>query len=161
MATRFDISKAVARDAVAGYGGLPMRRKARLTPPEYRPGAMLDLEVRALPDARKRPGPRRRRTKFEKDVVANNLFKAMSDDLYQGRKTGPIGAALPESWNPVAKAKYRPDIAGDAFYDSGSVQEMNTLDTRLPKFDKQWGKVNGPDDPNPFPIEVSGKISLR
>jgi hypothetical protein len=150
---------AIERDSLSGFGGLRMRRKQKLSPANVPPSSLMDLKTTSLP--RRKAANRRRRVHFNEQTVANGLFKAEHDPLYQGKQEGPLGDTLPQSWDPIAKAAYRPDIASNSFQDSSTVQEMNTLDTAMPKLDQQWGKINTIERPLAFPIEISNQFTLR
>jgi hypothetical protein len=172
MPTAFKFPEAIRRDSVDGFGGLRMRkRKSELTNPQFKPADLLAVE--ADPLSAQQPSLSRV-SLMNEEAIANGIFKAEHHDLYQGFQKGKLvegsvgPGVLPESWNPVEKAKYDPVLAGNAFADSGKGQEQNNMrDKKTPAFDKQWaykkGKgslMNPSDQPNPFPIQNSHRIAF-
>jgi len=107
-----------------------------------------------------------RHTRFDAANVSNGLFKAKSDNIYQGFKESTTYNRLPLQWDPVGEATIRPEVAGSAYNNGdGYVQYDENLDKKEPKLGQQWrrgkGKFLSPDDPNPFPIRNNPKMVLK
>jgi hypothetical protein len=170
MPTAFKFPEAIARGSLDGYGGLLLRKKSKLTRPQFTPSDLMDLDVKPITT---RAPHLTRVTKMNEETVANGLFKAEHHDLYQGKQKGKLveggsgPGVLPESWNPVEKSKYDPVVGGDAFQDSGHSQEQNNMrDKKTPDWGSQWDYKKdskswlNPNQPNPFPVSESHRIAF-
>ena len=104
--------------------------------------------------------------RFNAKTIANGEFKADTDALYQGYKTGTVDDRLPLAFDPVGRAMTRQDVAGGSYNrDDGYVADNESHpETRVPNLEPQWQgprSIVTPKDPNPFPIQTSEKIRLR
>ena len=87
MPTAFKFPEAIARGSLDGYGGLLLRKKSKLTQPQFTPSDLMNLDVKPITT---RAPHLTRVTKMNEETVANGLFKAEHHDLYQGKQKGKL-----------------------------------------------------------------------
>jgi len=139
-------------------------KKAALTDPNIKVEAYTNTVV----DLGKSKRPKKTKvSRFQANVVANNLFKASHPVTYQGLKEGSVNNRLPLSFIPAEIKKYDVDAGGSAYNEgSGEVAEQENRDMKKPpKLNTQWqarGRIIATKDrPNPFPIEVNPAVKIR
>jgi len=157
---------AITRERNWGKSGLIYKvdKKAALTDPNIKVSAYTNTVV-DLGKSKRSKKPQVSR--FQANVVANNLFKASHPVTYQGLKEGPVNNRLPLSFIPAEIKKYDVDAGGSAYNEgAGEVAEQENRDMKKPPpLSTQWQSPSRTiatlNAPNPFPILINPKVRIR
>ena len=161
---------AIIRERNFGSSGLVyfVDNKKALTDPDIKMKAYTET----IPDMRSANRKQKlinMNSNFNAKTVANNQFKALHTDTYQGFKTGIVDNRLPLSFIPGEITSYNVNAGGSAYNNgSGQVQMQESIElqpAKTPKLNTQWQSpgrlINTTANPNPFPIEINSKIKIR
>ena len=160
----------IIRERNFGTSGLVyfVDNKKALTDPDIKTSAYTET----IPDM-KSANRRERKTNmvsnFSAKTVANNEFKALHTDTYQGFRSGVVDNRLPLSFIPSEVKSYDVNAGGSSYNNgSGQVQEQESIEldpAKAPKLNTQWQSpgrlINTTANPNPFPIKINQNIKIR